>query len=272
MALTVGEAPFGRRGHGEFNFDTGVLKPHTLYFEDSPKRVRAVFGGETVADSRRAKLLHETGYLPVYYFPEEDLNPEILSATNHTTHCPFKGDASYRSVEADGRAAENSVWAYPEAGSEDGIFPPLAGYAAIYFGSMDHWYEEDEEISIHPRDPYTRVDVLDSSRHVRVLVGGEVVAETTRPKLLFETGLPVRYYIPPEEVRTGLTSTSETTTGCPYKGQATYYSVEAGGERVEDAAFSYPEPKPEAGKVRDHFCFLGEDVTVEVDGEPDPEQ
>jgi len=269
MALTVGAAPFGRRGSGEFNFDTGVLKPHTLYFEGSPKRVRAVFGGETVVDSRRAKLLHETGYLPVYYFPEEDLNAEVLSATDHTTHCPFKGDAVYRSVEAGGRTAENAVWAYPDA---DGVFGPLAGYAAIYFGSMDHWYEEDEEVFVHPRDPYHRVDVLDSSRHVRVLVGGEVVAETGSPKLLFETSLPVRYYIPPGDVRLDLLSQSETETACPYKGRATYFSAEAGGQRVEDAAFSYPEPLPEAQKVEDHLCFLGEGVTVEVDGEADPEQ
>lgn len=272
MTLTVGEAPFGRRGSGEFNFDTGVLQPHTLYFEDSPKRVRAVFNGETVVDSRRAKLLHETGYLPVYYFLEEDLNPEVLATTDHTTHCPFKGDAAYRSVEADGRAAENAVWTYPNAGNEENVFAPLAGHAAIYFGSMDHWYEEDEEIFVHPRDPYTRVDVLDSSRHVRVLVGGEVIAETDRPKLLFETSLPVRYYVPPEDVRTDLISRSETRTACPYKGEATYYSVDVGGDRVEDVGFSYPDPLPETRKVVDHLCFLGEGVTVEVDGEPDPDQ
>lgn len=269
MALTVGNAPFGRRNHGEFNFDTGVLKPHTLYFEDSPKRVRAVFGGETVVDSRRAKLLHETGYLPVYYFPEEDLNAEVLVPTDHTTHCPFKGDASYRSIEAGGRAAENAVWAYPD---EEGVFAPLAGHVALYWGSMDQWYEEDEEVFVHPHDPYHRVDVLESSRHVRVLVGGEVVAETSRPKLLFESSLPTRYYIPPEDVRTEQLLQSDTRTGCPYKGEAKYFSVEAGGERVEDAAFSYPEPLPEAQKVAGHLCFLGEDVTVEVDGEADPEQ
>jgi uncharacterized protein (DUF427 family) len=269
MALTVGEAPFGRRGSGEFNFDTGVLQPHTLYFEDSPKRVRALFNGETVVDSRRAKLLHETGYLPVYYFPEEDLNAEALSETDHSTHCPFKGDAVYRSVETGGQTAENAVWAYPDS---EGVFAPLAGYAAIYFGAMDHWYEEDEEVFVHPRDPYHRVEVLDSSRRVRVIAGGEVVAETESPKLLFETSLPVRYYIPPEDVRTDLLSRSGSVTACPYKGRATYFSVEAGGEQVEDAAFSYPEPLPEARKVEDHLCFLGEGVTVEVDGEADPEQ
>ena len=87
MTLTIGTGPFGKEG-GDFNFDTGVLKAHTLYLEDSPKRVRAIFDGEIVVDSRRAKLLHETGLLPVYYFPEEDLNHDLLEWTEHTTHCP----------------------------------------------------------------------------------------------------------------------------------------------------------------------------------------
>ena len=89
MALTVGTGPFGEKGGGTFNFDTSVLKAHTLYFEDCPKRVRAIFGGETVADSRRVKILHETGHLPVYYFPEEDLNHDLLEESGHTTYCPF---------------------------------------------------------------------------------------------------------------------------------------------------------------------------------------
>jgi uncharacterized protein (DUF427 family) len=94
MALTKGTGPFGEQSNGTFNFDTSVLKAHTLYFEDCPKRVRAVFNGETVADSRRVKLLHETGHLPVYYFPEEDINQDLLEPSDHLTHCPFKGDAS----------------------------------------------------------------------------------------------------------------------------------------------------------------------------------
>lgn len=274
MSLTINNAPFGPRRAGSFNFDTGALKPHTLYMEESQKRVRAVFGGQTIADSRRAALLHETAMLPVYYFPEEDLNSDLLRASEHTTYCPFKGEASYRSVVVGEKVAENAVWSYPDptrATFEPGM-PPLTGYAAIYFGAMDHWYEEDEEIFVHPRDPYTRIEVLESSRHVRVSVAEETVARTQRPKILYETGLPPRYYLPPEDVSTELLTESETRTACPYKGEAAYYSVEAGGRRFEDAAFSYPDPKPEAQKVADHLCFLGEDVTVEVDGEIDPDQ
>jgi uncharacterized protein (DUF427 family) len=134
MALTKGTGPFGEKSNGTFNFDTSVLKAHTLYFEDCPKRVRAVFNGETIADSRSVKILHETGHLPVYYFPEEDINQDLLEPSDHTTYCPFKGDASYRSVQVGDRVAENAVWSYPEPLESA---PPLAGYAAFYWHKMD---------------------------------------------------------------------------------------------------------------------------------------
>ena len=263
MALTLGSGPFGKQSTGAFNFDTSVLQAHTLYFEDSPKRVRAVFNGETVVDSRSVKLMHETGHLPVYYFPEEDVRQDLLEPSDHTTHCPFKGDASYRSIRVGERVAENAVWSYPEPEEH---FAPLAGYVAFYHDAMDKWLEEDEEVFGHPHDPYHRVDVLESSRHVRVSVNGEVVAETDRPKMLFETGLPPRYYIPPEDVRTDLLVPSETKTVCPYKGVASYRSVQTNGEAVEDLVWYYPEPLPEAQKVKDHLCFYGEKVELEVDG------
>lgn len=268
MSLTINNAPFGPRRAGSFNFDTGALRPHTLYFEESAKRVRAVFNGETVADSRRAALLHETAMLPVYYFPEEDLRADLLRPSEHTTHCPFKGDADYRSVVVGDGVAENAVWSYPEPAPGE-FFAPLAGYAAIYFGAMDHWYEEDEEVLVHPRDPYTRIEVLDSSRHVRVSVGGEVVSESSRPRILFETGLPPRYYLPADDVRTDLLSPSQTVTRCPYKGEASYHTLEGGSSgRVEDVAWTYPEPLPEAGKVAGYLCFVPDKVQTKVDGQP----
>jgi uncharacterized protein (DUF427 family) len=264
MALTLGSGPFGEKSAGSFNFEVTAPGEHALYLEDSPRRVRVVFGGETVADSRRAKLLHETGHLPVYYFPEEDVRMVLLEATDHTTHCPFKGDASYWSVKVGDRVTENAVWGYPEPLES---FPLIAGYLAFYWEAMDVWLEEDEEVFVHPRDPYHRVDVLESSRHVKVSVNGEVVAETRRPKLLFETALPPRYYIPPEDVHTERLVPTETRTGCPYKGFASYWSVEAGGERVEDLVWGYPGPIPAVEKIRDHLCFFDEKVDVEVDGE-----
>jgi uncharacterized protein (DUF427 family) len=264
MTLTIGTGPFGERSSGTFNFDTGVLQPHTLYFEDSPRRVRVMLGGETVADSKRVKLMHETGHLPVYYFPEEDVRRDLLEESDHKTHCPFKGDASYWTVRVGDRVAENAAWSYPDPIDST---PPIAGYVAFYWNMMDHWYEEDEEVFVHPRDPYHRVDILDSSRHVKVRVNGEVVAETKRPKILFETGLPPRYYIPPEDVRQDLLVASEKTTRCPYKGVASYWSVEAGGERVEDLIWYYSDPIPEAAKIKGRLAFFNEHVDLEVDGE-----
>jgi uncharacterized protein (DUF427 family) len=126
---------------------------------------------------------------------------------------------------------------------------------------IEAWYEEDEEVFVHPRDPYHRVE---SSRHVKVRVNGEVVAETDRPRVLFETGLPPRYYIPPEDVLLK----SEKTTMCPYKGVASYWSVEAGGERVEDLVWYYPEPIPEAAKIKGHLCFFNERADLEEQERP----
>ncbi len=132
--------------------------------------------------------------------------------------------------------------------------------------NIDAWYEEDEQVFVHPRDPYHRVGILESSRHVKVRVNGEVVAVTERPRVLFETGLPPRYYIPPEDVREETLLDSEKTTRCPYKGAASYYSVEAGGERVDDLVWYYPDPIPEAPKIRGLLCFFNERVDLEVDG------
>ena len=261
MALTLGKGPFGKESTGKFNFEVTAPKGHVLYLEDTEKRVRAVFNGETVADSRRVKVLHETGHLPVYYFPEEDLRHDLLEDTLHTTHCPFKGDASYRSVRVGDRVAENAVWHYEDLMPSA---PPIAGYAAFYGEKMDRWLEEDEETFGHPHDPYHRVDVLQSSRSVKVTANGEVVAETDRPMLLFETGLPVRYYIPREDVATQKLGPSETRTVCPYKGIASYHSLHAGGKKIEDAAWYYPAPLPESQKVRDHLCFYDGKVEIEV--------
>jgi uncharacterized protein (DUF427 family) len=264
MTLTIGTGPFGDQSTGTFNGEVRTPRNHVLYFEDSPRRVRVMFEGETIADSKRVKLLHEAGLLPVYYFPREDVRMNLLEESDHTTHCPFKGDASYWSVRVRERVAENAVWGYPEPIDS---CPPIGGYLAFYWRKMDHWYEEDEEVFVHPKDPYHRVDVLESSRHVKVKVGGEVVAETQRPMILFETGLPPRYYIPPEDVREDVLLKSEKTTQCPYKGAASYYSVEAGDGRVEDLVWYYPEPLPEVGKIEGLLCFFNEKVNLEVDGE-----
>ncbi len=263
MTLTLSHGPLS--GHPPSTVNYRMEGPeHRLLFEEFPRRVRAVFAGETVADTKGGRLLHETGHLPQLYVPRDDLREDLLSATDHQTHCPFKGDASYWSVGVGDRSADNALWGYPEPKGEAEW---LAGYAAIYWGSMDAWLDEDERIEGHLCDPYHRIDVRDSSRHVRVTAGGEVVAETRRPKLLFETGLGNRFYIPPDDVRRDLLEPSDKHTICPYKGTASYWSVVVEGRGIDDAAWAYPQPLEAMLKAGDHISFSGDGIAIEVDGE-----
>jgi uncharacterized protein (DUF427 family) len=185
---------------------------------------------------------------------------DLLEPTERHTHCPKKGDASYYTIRAGDRVVENGAWYYPEPLPR--APEALQGLIAFYFDRMDRWLEEAEEIGVHPRDPYHRVDVVASDRHIRVLVEGEVLAETDSALALFETGLPTRWYIPAEDVLAER-EPSDTVTHCPYKGQASYYSV--GGEK--DLIWYYPEPRAEVGRIAGRLCFYNERVDLELDGE-----
>ena len=246
-----------------------VLSPksgsgYQVVIESSPRRVRVAFNGETVADSIAMKIMHETRHLPVYYFPKADVRMDLLEKTDRTSHCPHKGDASYMSVRVGDRLAENAVWYYDHP--IDGV-PDLKGLMAFYWDKMDHWYEEDEEIFVHLRDPYKRVDTTPSSRHVQVTLGGEVVADTTRAIFLFETGMPARYYIPRQDIRADMLMSSEKKTRCPYKGVAHYHSVKVAGTVFEDIVWTYPEPVAECPKIKDLLCFFNEKVdSIAIDG------
>jgi uncharacterized protein (DUF427 family) len=263
MSLMLGTGPFGQHPAGSFNREMPERRGLIL-FEDSPRRIRGVLAGETVVDSTRSKLLHEHGHLPIYYFPREDVRVDLLEPTDHHTRCPWKGEASYWSVRVGDRLAENAVWGYPEPLDDA---PPLAGYVAFYWNKFDTWYEEDEEAIVHPRDPYHRVDVVRSSRHVVVRLGGEVIAESTRPLALFETGLPTRWYLPEADVRMDLLEPSDKRTGCAYKGFASYWSVGSGDELEEDVVWTYREPRRGMEDIKDLVCFFNERVDLEVDGE-----
>ncbi len=236
-----------------------------IRIEPNSKRVRVKYGGEIIADSTNMLMLHEIGYRPVYYFPIGDVASVFLKETTHETVCPWKGTASYWSITT-GRdnTAKNAVWGYrePVAGAE-----ALAGHVAFYWNMMDHWYEEDEEIFVHARDPYVRIDVIASSRPVTVSHGGEVLAETTRAKFLFETSLPVRYYIPADDVRAELLSESATVTRCPYKGFAVHFSLNNDAKGGRDLAWMYREPVAECARIAGHYCFYNERVDLlTVDG------
>jgi uncharacterized protein (DUF427 family) len=248
--------------------DLGVRdRPETeqqVRTEPVHRRVRAYLGGVAVADSTRTLLLLEARHLPVYYFPPADVRTDLLEPTAKRTHCPHKGDASYWTVRVGDRVADNAAWSYqdPIGGRDD-----IKGYLAFYWGKLDAWFEEDDEVYVHPRDPYKRVDVLHSSRHVRVVLNGETVAETRRPRLLFETALPTRYYIPKADVRMDLLEPTATETQCPYKGRARYWSARVGDRVLDDVAWSYPFPIPECPKIEGLIAFFNERADIWVDGE-----
>lgn len=265
MALALGTGPFGQRRAGRFNFELDAPE-HQLYWEPSPRKVRVVVAGETVAESTDTMLLHETGHMPVYYFPEDDVRDELMEPTDRVTTCPFKGDARYWTIRVGDAVRENAVWSYPQPRDEA---PPLAGYYAFYWDAVDEWWEEAQRIGVHPRDPYHRIDVIESDRHVRVEVDGTTVAESFRPTILFETGLAPRYYLPEVDVDRSYLVPSGTETECPYKGTTTrYYDLEVDGQRVEDAIWVYDQPKPEAFGIANKMAFYSEKVDVIVDGEP----
>jgi len=241
-------------------------KAHPMEWLPTPKRVRVLFNGKYIADSRRARLLREAGHPPVYYFPAEDVRTDLLHPTDHTTTCPYKGEARYWSVELEGREAENAVWSYPEPIPEAA---PIAGYLAFYWNKVDAWFEEDQQVYVHPRDPYTRLDTLRSSVPVKVIVNERVAAESRRPVLLFETGLPTRYYLPPADVNMELLVPSDTVTRCPYKGEARYYSVRIDDRIYPDLVWYYPYPTTELAGIQGLFCFYAEKVEAFlVDGTP----
>jgi uncharacterized protein (DUF427 family) len=260
MGLMTGTGPLGKQPAGTFNFEPPP-PGKTLYLEPTPKRLRVEVGGVTIADSRRAMMLHESGQQPIYYFPPQDVRVDVLEDSDRHTHCPKKGDASYYTIRAGGEEVKDGAWYYPDPlpGA-----PPIKGLIAFYFNRMGRWLEEDEEIGVHPRDPYHRVDVLATDRHIRVSLEGTVLAETDRAVALFESNLPARWYLPAEDVKVEL-EPSDTLTRCPYKGTASYYSAKVEGGK--DLVWYYEQPLDEVGRIKGLVCFFNEKVDIELDGE-----
>jgi uncharacterized protein (DUF427 family) len=248
-----------------------------LRHEPIQKRIRATIGDETVVDTRRALLVYEPKrVVPSYAIPDEDIAGEIRSgAVADNTLCDDDLDLIAGRPILDPRVpfavhtADGEVVVVRSAGTgrEAAGFrvadPELEGHVVLAFEDFDAWYEEDERNVSHPRDPFHRIDFVHGSRHVRVEHDGVVVAESSRPVVVFEPPLPVRYYLPAEDVRTDLFTPSDTRTRCAYKGEASYWSL----PDLEDVAWFYPAPLREAGEVKDRIAFFDEVVDVVVDGD-----
>lgn len=229
--------------------------------EPSGKRVRAYLGGELVADSKRPWMVWEHPYFPLYYLPREDVAAKLV-ATGEIQTSPSRGDGVVHDLEIGGATASGAAVTFPES-----PLPEIRDLVRIDWKSMDQWFEEDEEVYVHPRDPYKRVDILSSSRRVEVEVDGVKVADSESPMLLFETTLPVRYYLPKPHIQMDLLIPTGTSTECPYKGKAEYWSVNLGGQVHADIAWSYPFPLQESAKIAGLIAFYNEKVDITVDGE-----
>jgi uncharacterized protein (DUF427 family) len=234
----------------------------TVRTEPGRKRVRAYLAGRLVADTLHPVMVWEIPYYPAYYLPLGDITAE-LSPTGKTEHSPSRGDAVLYNVKVEGAIAGNAAKRYPDSPLE-----AIRDLVRLDWDAMDEWLEEDEPVYTHPRDPYHRVDILASSRRVRVEVDGVTIADSGRPVILFETGLPPRYYLPLTDIRTDLLIPTALQTHCPYKGTATYWSVETGsGNTYQDLVWAYRAPLAESQKIAGLACFYDERVDVYLDGE-----
>jgi len=226
--------------------------------EPSAKQVRVMLGGEIVVNTTNPLLVWEVPYYPTYYFLEADVRTDLLVETGETRKSPSRGEATQFTVKANG--AEGAAYTY-----KDPKIDAIAGHYAFVWKSMDHWFEEDEEVWVHARDPYTRIDILPSGRRVRVEVAGATVADTSNASFLYETGLPTRHYIPKTDVRMDLLTPTDTVTECPYKGAARYWTVTVDGRDYDDIAWGYDAPLPESQRVAGMVAFYNEKVDVYVD-------
>ena len=203
-----------------------------LTYFPTARWIRATRGDNTIVDTRHAVLVWEPGKtVPSYALPRQDAAPAAAAEAR---------------------------------GFDD---PDLDGYVSVSWGAAEHWYEEDEEVFVHPRDPFVRVDAIKSSRHVRVERDGRLLAESGEPVLVFETGLPTRYYLPERDVDASLLSDSDLQTGCPYKGLASYNDVTIDGQEHRGLFWYYPAPLHEVSQIKGHRAPYGERVDLFVDGQ-----
>jgi uncharacterized protein (DUF427 family) len=238
----------------------GLITP-VGHLEPVPRRIRAQLGGRTVLDTTRALYVWEWPPYPQFYLPAADLAPGVLVTEDEVDERPL---GTARRVGLRAGDVTRSGAGHLHLGD---ALPRLAGLVRLEWDAVDAWFEEDEQVFVHPRNPYARVDALHSTRPVRVELDGLVLAESAAPVIVFETGLPPRYYLP----RTALDLThlrpSRTVTACPYKGRTSaYWSVQAGGTLHPDLAWSYDFPTRELTPIAGMVAFYNEQVDIVLDG------
>jgi uncharacterized protein (DUF427 family) len=242
--------------------------PRLVNVLHSPKRIRVKFGGRTIADSRNVLVLRSNHFLPIYFFPPSSVDQSVLKPSTHREPHAVGGETTYWDIDSGDISAANAAWSFVSPPDEN--LSPLAGRIAFTWKSVDQWFEEEEEVFVHARDPYARIDVLQSSSHVQVWFDGDIIADSHRPVLLFETHLPTRFYLRPEDVRLDRLVSSNSTTRCPYKGIASYWSgLLKDGSVRPDIAWSYRDPIDEMPKIKGLIAFYPQAVDrIHLDGQP----
>jgi uncharacterized protein (DUF427 family) len=227
-----------------------------------PRRIRGFVGAEAVFDTERALYVWEWPHYPQYYIPLDDVRAEFLVDEGTAQHGP-RGPVALHGLRVGGIHRPHSAQVLADSPIEG-----LSGTVRFEWKTLDAWFEEDERVYVHPRSPYVRVDALRSTRTVRVELEGVVLATSTSPVMVYETGLPTRYYLNPTDVDFSLLLPSDTVTECPYKGTtSSYWSAKVGGEVVSDVAWSYAFPTRQLQPVTGLIAFYNEKVDTFLDGE-----
>ncbi len=243
-----------------FQYTPGIHEPTWI---PVAKKVQVKLKHVTIADSQRVMLKRE--FPMAYFFPQEDVQIQFLEESHQSSKSDAWGNPLYMHVKTGSKVAEHAAWSYKKP--TDHAPSDIEGYIAFEWDAMDLWMEEDEEVRVHPRDPYHRIDVCHSSRHVRIVISGETIAETRCPVILFETGLPARFYIRKTDVRLDLLEPTAHQTECPYKGTASYYSIKTDEHKMENVVWTYPFPNAEMNKIKDLVAFYAEKIDdVFIDG------
>ena len=245
------ESPANKRINGYHSGPKINDNNHRVFLETCNKRIRLKFNKTFVVDSLRSRLLFEDGHIPMYYFPKDDIETKYFSKTDLITNCPYKGDATYWTLEINGRKVINAAWSYeqPLYSQEQ-----LKGLLAFYWKSIDNWYEEEEEIFSHPKDPYVRLDAIKSNRKIRIFFDELLIAESNNSTILFQTGLPPQYYFLKNDIIPEL-KLADIKSRCAYRGIADHFSININNKFLENIAMSFKRPPSEMTGIKDLICF-----------------
>jgi uncharacterized protein (DUF427 family) len=258
MGLSWQQGPLAPGSIGHF-LVPDPLPQRLLFAERLRRRMRVRFGGTWIADSEDVVLLHEPGRYPVAYFPLGDISEGTLEPTDHTTNPRDLGTTAWYEVRAGGQSARRGAWQHTGLPSHAG---DLKGRIAFAWRAMDAFYEEDERIVGHAADNYHRIYIRRSSRHLVVRHQDRVIADSTGPLALYESGFAPRWYVPRADIDTTALTPVEGQTFCPYKGLCSYYDI---GDAAR-AAWSYEDAYPEVGRVDGLVSFEPDKIEVHLDG------